>query len=96
MLLSGPYTKINMRSGEMDGYDAIFLSTHKFVGGPGSPGISLMSKALYRLGSSPPSTCGGGTVHFVNGKYKVYIYIFFVAVCIKFKIDVIRFQLKLD
>ncbi|KAI3451524.1 hypothetical protein Pfo_008189 [Paulownia fortunei] len=63
---SGPYTKIDMRSSEIDGYDAIFLSTHKFVGGPGSPGILLMSKALYRLGSSPPSTCGGGTVNFVN------------------------------
>ncbi|KAL2498599.1 Cysteine desulfurase [Abeliophyllum distichum] len=58
---SGPYTEIEMRSGEIDGYDAIFLSTHKFLGGPGSPGILLMSKALYRLGSSPPSTCGGGT-----------------------------------
>ncbi|KAL2521306.1 uncharacterized protein Fot_25231 [Forsythia ovata] len=61
---SGPYTEIEMRSGEIDGNDAIFLSTHKFLGGPGSPGILLMSKALYRLGSSPPSTCGGGTVNF--------------------------------
>ncbi|CAI9753072.1 unnamed protein product [Fraxinus pennsylvanica] len=58
---SGPYARIEMRSGEIDGYDAVFLSTHKFLGGPGSPGILLMSKALYRLGSSPPSTCGGGT-----------------------------------
>ena len=56
-----------MRSGEIDGYDAIFLSPHKFLGGPGTPGILLMSKILYRLGSSPPSTCGGGTVSFVNG-----------------------------
>ena len=56
-----------MRSGDMDGYDAIFLSPHKFVGGPGTPGILLMSKILYQLGSSPPSTCGGGTVSFVNG-----------------------------
>lgn len=56
-----------MRSGEIDGYDAVFLSPHKFLGGPGSPGILLMSKALYRLGSSPPSTCGGGTVEYVNG-----------------------------
>ncbi|CAA2934192.1 probable cysteine desulfurase [Olea europaea subsp. europaea] len=63
---SGPYEKIEMRSGEIDGYDAVFLSTHKFLGGPGSPGILLMSKALYLLGSSPPSTCGGGTVNFVN------------------------------
>ncbi|OMO56267.1 Aminotransferase, class V/Cysteine desulfurase [Corchorus olitorius] len=64
---SGPYVEIDMRSGEMDGYDAIFLSPHKFLGGPGSPGILLMSKALYQLGSSPPSTCGGGTVNYVNG-----------------------------
>ncbi|XP_050204972.1 uncharacterized protein LOC126655007 [Mercurialis annua] len=64
---SGPYVEIDMRSGEIDGYDAIFLSPHKFLGGPGSPGILLMSKTLYRLKSSPPSTCGGGTVHYVNG-----------------------------
>ncbi|CAK7354984.1 unnamed protein product [Dovyalis caffra] len=64
---SGPYVEIDMRSGEIDGYDAIFLSPHKFLGGPGSPGILLMSKALYQLGSSAPSTCGGGTVNYVNG-----------------------------
>ncbi|XP_022774702.1 uncharacterized protein LOC111316815 [Durio zibethinus] len=64
---SGPYVEIDMRSGEIDGYDAIFLSPHKFLGGPGSPGILLMSNALYQLGSSPPSTCGGGTVNYVNG-----------------------------
>lgn len=56
-----------MRSGQADGYDAIFLSPHKFLGGPGTPGILLMSKSLYRLGSSHPSTCGGGTVYFVSG-----------------------------
>ncbi|XP_025809760.1 uncharacterized protein LOC112887719 [Panicum hallii] len=64
---SGPYVKIDMKSGEMDGYDAVFLSPHKFVGGPGTPGILLMNKALYRLNSQPPSTCGGGTVAYVNG-----------------------------
>ncbi|CAN6330783.1 unnamed protein product [Urochloa humidicola] len=56
-----------MKSGEIDGYDAVFLSPHKFVGGPGTPGILLMNKALYRLNSQPPSTCGGGTVAYVNG-----------------------------
>ncbi|KAK3023161.1 hypothetical protein RJ639_043589 [Escallonia herrerae] len=64
---SGPYVEIEMRSGEIDGYDGIFLSPHKFIGGPGSPGILLMSKNLYQLKSLPPSTCGGGTVDFVNG-----------------------------
>lgn len=66
MLNSGPYVEIDMRSGADDGYDAIALSPHKFLGGPGSPGILLMSKALYKLKDSPPSTCGGGTVNFVN------------------------------
>uniref|UniRef100_A0A7N0TNJ7 Aminotransferase class V domain-containing protein n=1 Tax=Kalanchoe fedtschenkoi TaxID=63787 RepID=A0A7N0TNJ7_KALFE len=64
---SGPYEEIDMRSGEVDGYDAVFLSPHKFLGGPGTPGILLMSKALYQLASSHPSTCGGGTVYFVSG-----------------------------
>ncbi|KAK9135805.1 hypothetical protein Syun_015135 [Stephania yunnanensis] len=64
---SGPYVKIDFRSGALDGYDAVFLSSHKFVGGPGAPGILLMNKALYKLRSAPPSTCGGGTVRYVNG-----------------------------
>ncbi|PIA56745.1 hypothetical protein AQUCO_00700833v1 [Aquilegia coerulea] len=64
---SAPYVQIDLRSGELEGYDAIFLSPHKFVGGPGTPGILLMSKSLYLLKSSAPSTCGGGTVSFVNG-----------------------------
>ncbi|XP_045823644.1 uncharacterized protein LOC123916269 isoform X1 [Trifolium pratense] len=63
---SGPYVEIDIRSGDIDGYDAVFLSPHKFLGGPDSPGVLLMNKALYRLGSSPPSTCGGGTVTYVN------------------------------
>ncbi|KAK3136302.1 hypothetical protein QOZ80_5BG0431250 [Eleusine coracana subsp. coracana] len=64
---SGPYVKIDMKSGEVDGYDAVFLSPHKFVGGPGTPGILLMNKGLYKLSSQPPSLCGGGTVAYVNG-----------------------------
>lgn len=64
---SGPYVDIDMRSGDMEGYDVVFLSPHKFVGGPGTAGILLMNKGLYQLKTSPPSTCGGGTVAYVNG-----------------------------
>ncbi|KAE9602777.1 hypothetical protein Lal_00049855 [Lupinus albus] len=64
---SGPYVKIDMNSGKSDGYDAVFLSPHKFLGGPDSPGVLLMNKTLYQLRASPPSTCGGGTVSYVNG-----------------------------
>ncbi|KAH9327942.1 hypothetical protein KI387_000050, partial [Taxus chinensis] len=64
---SAPYTKIDMQSGEMEGYDAIYVSPHKFIGGLGTPGILLMSKNLYILNNQPPSTCGGGTIRYVNG-----------------------------
>ncbi|XP_031503099.1 uncharacterized protein LOC116266137 [Nymphaea colorata] len=64
---SGPYVDIEMKTGEIDGYDAIFISPHKFLGGPGSPGILVVNNALYRLKGAPPSTSGGGTVLFVNG-----------------------------
>ncbi|KAH9306662.1 hypothetical protein KI387_011066 [Taxus chinensis] len=64
---SGPYSNIDMRCGEMEGYDAVYVSPHKFIGGPGTPGILLMSKNLYIINNQPPSTCGGGTVRYVNG-----------------------------
>ncbi|KAI3506243.1 hypothetical protein L1887_28599 [Cichorium endivia] len=63
---SAAYVDIDMRSGAIDGYDAIILSPHKFLGGPGSPRVLLMSNVLYKLKDSPPSTCGGGTVNYVN------------------------------
>jgi selenocysteine lyase/cysteine desulfurase len=63
---SAPYVRVDMRSGDADGYDAVFLSPHKFLGGPGSPGVLLMASRLYRLRATAPSTCGGGTVRYVS------------------------------
>ncbi len=60
------HVAIDMRIGEPDGYDAIFISTHKFVGGPGSPGILVFNPMLYHLRA--PSTVGGGTVSYVSSK----------------------------
>ena len=40
--------------------DAIFLSPHKFIGGPGTPGVLVVNKAL--LSNSVPDVVGGGTV----------------------------------
>nr|GEV25625.1 pyridoxal phosphate-dependent transferase [Tanacetum cinerariifolium] len=48
------------------GYDAITFSPHMILGGPGSPRIFLMNKVLYQLKYLPLSTCGGGTVDYVN------------------------------
>ena len=61
---AAPHAAIDMRIGEPDGYDAVFISPHKFVGGPGSPGILAFNPALYRLRA--PSTAGGGTVSYVS------------------------------
>uniref|UniRef100_H3H5W5 Aminotransferase class V domain-containing protein n=1 Tax=Phytophthora ramorum TaxID=164328 RepID=H3H5W5_PHYRM len=44
--------------------DAVFISGHKFVGGPGSPGVLVVKKRL--LTNAVPTTPGGGTVFFVT------------------------------
>ncbi|PIK46584.1 hypothetical protein BSL78_16562 [Apostichopus japonicus] len=44
--------------------DAVFISTHKFVGGPGSPGILIAKKKLFV--NRVPHGHGGGTVQYVS------------------------------
>jgi selenocysteine lyase/cysteine desulfurase len=61
---SAPYVDIDMKPGEPNGYDAIFISAHKLLGGPGTPGILVFDPALYHQTS--PTTAGGGTVSYVN------------------------------
>ena len=61
---AAPHADIDMRIGQPDGFDAVFISPHKLVGGPGTPGILVFDPALYRLRA--PSTAGGGTVSYVS------------------------------
>jgi selenocysteine lyase/cysteine desulfurase len=68
---AGPHGEIDMRVGEPDGYDAVFISTHKFVGGPGSPGILVFNPALYHLRA--PSIAGGGTVSYVSSREHYFV-----------------------
>lgn len=68
---SAPYVEIDMKPGEPDGYDAVFLSPHKFVGGPGTPGLLCFQAHLYRL--TVPSTPGGGTVSYVTPTTHAYL-----------------------
>lgn len=68
---SGPYVDIDMKPGKSDGYDAVFLSPHKFVGGPGTPGLLCFQANLYAL--AVPSTAGGGTVRYVSRSRQVYV-----------------------
>lgn len=44
--------------------DAVFLSPHKFIGGPGTPGVLVVNRAL--LTNTVPHVVGGGTVAYVN------------------------------
>ena len=51
--------------------DAIFLSPHKFIGGPGTPGVLVARRALFT--NSVPGVVGGGTVAFVNPDEHEYL-----------------------
>jgi selenocysteine lyase/cysteine desulfurase len=66
---AGPYVEIEMnpRGGpdeELAHKDAVFLSPHKFIGGPGTPGVLVAKKALFK--NRVPAVPGGGTVAYVN------------------------------
>ena len=58
---SAPYVDIDMHPEEPGAHlDAVFFSPHKFLGGPGSTGVLVFNRSLYKL--SCPDVPGGGTV----------------------------------
>ncbi len=67
---AAPYVSIEMgpfAHGDSDPLaykDAIFISPHKFIGGPGTPGVLVARRELFR--NRVPSVPGGGTVAYVN------------------------------
>jgi len=64
-----PYVEIDMNppaSGDEDSsIDAIFVSPHKFLGGPGSSGVLVFNERIYHR-ELPPSFSAGGTVDYVG------------------------------
>ncbi len=70
---SAPYININMHP-EQEGQhlDAVFFSPHKTLGGPGSSGILIFNKKLYK--SKKPDNPGGGTVLWTN-RWNEYAYL---------------------
>lgn len=64
-----PYVKIDMNPrpvGDEDpSIDAIFISPHKFLGGPGSSGVLVFNERIYHR-ELPPSVSAGGTVDYVG------------------------------
>ncbi|WP_296316484.1 aminotransferase class V-fold PLP-dependent enzyme [Winogradskyella sp. UBA3174] len=68
---SAPYVAIDMHPEEEDAQlDAIFFSPHKFLGGPGTSGVLVFNKKLYK--NMVPDCPGGGTVSWTNpwGEHK--------------------------
>ena len=70
---SAPYININMHPAENGSHlDAIYFSPHKFLGGPGSSGVLIFNKKIYK--NIIPDQPGGGTVVYTN-PWKVHEYI---------------------
>lgn len=67
---SGPYVSIDMHPDQERYLDAIFFSPHKFLGGPGTSGVLVFNKNLYK--NNVPDCPGGGTVSWTNpwGEHK--------------------------
>jgi selenocysteine lyase/cysteine desulfurase len=70
---SAPYVEINMHPEDpMESLDAIYFSPHKFLGGPGSSGVLIFNKRLYK--NRIPDHPGGGTVNWTN-RWNEYSYV---------------------
>lgn len=52
-------------------FDAMFMSSHKLLGGPGSCGLLVIRKDLIDT-SIAPTFAGGGTVEYVNKNLQLY------------------------
>lgn len=73
---AAPYVEIDMnpRGGPDEALaykDAVFLSPHKFIGGPGTPGLLVAKRHLFK--NRVPAVPGGGTVAYVNEVEHRYI-----------------------
>jgi selenocysteine lyase/cysteine desulfurase len=70
---AAPYVDIDVAPGDdpLAYKDAVFISPHKLIGGPGTPGVLVARRELFR--NSVPAVPDGGTVAFVNpDEHKYY------------------------
>jgi selenocysteine lyase/cysteine desulfurase len=74
---AAPYVNIEMNpeggpnGGTLSYKDAVFISPHKFIGGPGTPGVLVVKRCL--LTNRVPSVPGGGTVSYVSPAEHTYL-----------------------
>jgi selenocysteine lyase/cysteine desulfurase len=66
----GPYLPIAMSPEVGAESDAVVLSPHKFIGGPGASGVMIVRRDAVL--SDRPSSTGGGTVRFVSSEAHDY------------------------
>lgn len=66
----GPYLPIAMNNGTDHAIDAVVVSPHKFLGGPGASGVLIVRKSV--VTRSRPVLPGGGTVRFVSPWDQIY------------------------
>ena len=66
----GPYLPINLRPARGVAIDAISISPHKFIGGPGASGVLILRKSA--CACAIPSWPGGGTVTYVSETVACY------------------------
>lgn len=69
---AAPYVAIEMCPADPEARkDAVFVSPHKFIGGPGTPGVLAVRRELVR--NRVPTVPGGGTVAYVNPSEHRYL-----------------------
>ncbi len=70
---AAPYVAIDIEMADepLAYKDAIFISPHKMIGGPGTPGVLIARKELFD--NRVPSVPGGGTVSYVNSLEHRYL-----------------------
>ena len=70
---AAPYVDVDMGSAATGrSYkDAVFISPHKMIGGPGTPGVLVVRREL--LTNTVPTVPGGGTVAYVNPSEHRYL-----------------------
>jgi len=62
---AAPYVQMDMHPEEAEAcLDAIYFSMHKFLGGPGTPGVLIFNREIYR--NAVPDHPGGGTILYSN------------------------------
>ena len=79
---AAPYVKIDMNPVLINNphsalayKDAVFFSGHKFLGGPGCPGVLIAKRRIMPQFNETPSSAsvGGGTVFYVTENHHMYI-----------------------